>query len=595
MNLYLRFLRYARPYWHLALAASICFVASGFLGAYPIQLFKRAVDVAVGDAPGEADVFFWLALQYILLRVALGGVQLAESYLSKRLVQNVVYDLQGDLYAHLQSLSIGFYETQGSGDIMSRALGDVGAVAGGFMGPLTRLAGELTQLAWALYFLVRIDPRLTAISLAVAPPLGYAVYRFGDRMRVLAGRYRIAQSRLWSFLAENIAGMREIQIFTREERELERFRAHAQEINQLGLQDSLLNATLTFCSGLLFSAGETVILLLGGLSVYGGTMSPGNLTAFLMYLRMLYNPVITISRRYDQIQRTLASAVRVFQVLDRVPEVRDRPGAVPLSPIAGEVRFEHVSFAYHEDREVLHDISLRAAPGETIALVGHSGGGKTTISKLIPRFYDPDRGKVFVDGQDLRDVTLRSLRQQVAVVFQDSFLFNGTVRDNIAYGKPEALEAEIVAAAKAANVHPFVSELPDGYETVIGERGIRLSGGQRQRVTIARALLQDPGILILDEATSAVDSETERLIQEALNRLMHARPETSRPETSGMGTSRPRTSLVIAHRLSTIQHADQILVVEGGQIVEQGRHADLLALGGVYSRLYAEQFRREET
>jgi subfamily B ATP-binding cassette protein MsbA len=608
MNLYLRFLRYARPYWHLALAASICFIASGFLGAYPILLLKQAVDVAVGDAPGEASVFAWLALQYILLRVALGGVQLAESYLSKRLVQNVVYDLQGDLYAHLQSLSLGFYEAQGAGDIMSRALGDVGAVAGGFMGPLTRLAGELTQLAWALFFLTRIDPGLTAISLAVAPPLGYAVYRFGNRMRVLAGRYRVAQSRLWSFLAENLAGMREIQIFTREERELERFRERAQEINQLGLQDALLNATLTFCSGLLFSAGETVILLLGGLSVYGGKMTPGNFTAFLMYLRMLYNPVITVSRRYDQIQRTLASAVRVFEVLDTAPEVRDRPGAVPLPAIAGpaiagparagEVRFEHVSFAYRPDREVLHDVSLCAAPGETIALVGHSGGGKTTISKLIPRFYDPDQGSVLVDGRDLRDVTLRSLRRQIAVVFQDAFLFNGTVRDNIAYGRPGAPQAEIVAAAVAANAHPFVTALPDGYDTVIGERGIRLSGGQRQRVTIARALLQDPRILILDEATSAVDSETERLIQEALSRLIHARPGASRPRPGRPRTADPapalRTSLVIAHRLSTIQHADQILVVEGGRIVERGRHADLLALGGVYSKLYNEQFRREE-
>jgi subfamily B ATP-binding cassette protein MsbA len=406
----------------------------------------------------------------------------------------------------------------------------------------------LTQLAWALFFLLRIDPGLTAISLVVAPPLGYAVYRFGNRMRVLAGRYRIAQSRLWSFLAENIAGMREIQIFTREEHELARFREHTREINRLGLQDSLLNATLTFCSGLLFSTGETVILLIGGLSVYGGTMTPGNLTAFLMYLRMLYNPVITISRRYDQIQRTLASAVRVFEVLDRVPEVHDRPGAVPLSLIAGEVRFERVSFAYRQDREILHDISLRAAPGETIALVGHSGGGKTTISKLIPRFYDPDEGSVLVDGRDLRDVTLRSLRQQIAVVFQDSFLFNGTVRDNIAYGRPEATEAEIVAAAKAANAHPFVIELPNGYETVIGERGIRLSGGQRQRVTIARALLQDPRILILDEATSAVESETERLIQDALSRLMHARLGTSRSEASRPQIDGPRTSLVIAHR-----------------------------------------------
>jgi subfamily B ATP-binding cassette protein MsbA len=575
MSLYLRFLRYARPYWLVALAASLCFVVSGFLGAYPIQLFKRAVDVAVGDAPGDPAVFYWLALQYILLRVVLGGVQLAESYLSKRLVQNVIYDLRSHLYAHMQSLSIGFYETKGSGDIMSRALGDVGAVAGGFMGPLTRLAGELTQLGWALYFLLRIDPRLTLLSLVVAPPLGYAVYRFGNRMRGLAGQFRVAQSRLWSFLAENVAGIREIKIFTREAVELERFQERTRALNRLGLRDSVLNATLTFLTGFLFSAGETVILLLGGLSVYGGGMTPGNLTAFLMYLRLLYNPVITISRRYDQIQRTLAAAVRVFEVLDTPPEIQDRPDAIPLPPLGGEVRFEGVGFSYRPDREILHEVSFFAAPGQMIALVGHSGGGKTTIGKLIPRFYDPDEGVVRVDGRDLRTVALRSLREQVAVVFQESHLFNGTVRDNIRYGRLDATGAEIVAAARAANVHPFVLELPEGYDTVIGERGVRLSGGQRQRVAIARALLKDPRILILDEATSAVDSETERLIQEALSRLL-----------------RGRTSFVIAHRLSTVQHADQILVVEDGQIVERGRHDDLLAMGGVYSRLYAEQFRR---
>jgi subfamily B ATP-binding cassette protein MsbA len=294
-----------------------------------------------------------------------------------------------------------------------------------------------------------------------------------------------------------------------------------------------------------------------------------------MYLRLLYNPVITISRRYDQIQRTLAAAVRVFEVLDTPPEIQDRPGAVILPSLAGEVRFDQVGFCYRPDREVLHEVSFNAAPGQMIALVGHSGGGKTTISKLIPRFYDPDEGVVRVDGWDLRDVALRSLREQIAVVFQESHLFNGTVRDNIRYGRLDATEAEIVAAARAANVHPFVVELPERYDTVIGERGVRLSGGQRQRVAIARALLKDPRILILDEATSAVDSETERLIQEALERLL-----------------RGRTSFVIAHRLSTVQHADQILVVEQGRIVERGQHDELVAAGGVYSRLYAEQFDR---
>jgi subfamily B ATP-binding cassette protein MsbA len=569
MVLYLRFLRYAKPYWHLALAASICLVASGFLGAFPILLFKRSVDVAVGDAPGNAATFYRLALLYILLRVALGGMQLAEAYLTRRLVQRVVFDLRSELFAHLQSLSISFYETKGAGDIMSRALGDVGAVASGFMGPLTRLAGELAQLAWALFFLLRIDPRLTLLSLAIAPPLGYAVYRFGASMRELAQQMRLEQSKLWSFLAESIAGIREIKTYLREGYELARFQDTSHQIDHLGLRDALLNATLTFCSGLLFSVGEMVILLVGGLSVYGARMTAGNLTAFLMYLRMLYNPVITISRRYDQTQRTLASAVRVFELLDTEPQIVDRPGAEELSSVKGTLSFEEVCFRYQDEQAVLQQVSFSAAPGEMVALVGRSGGGKTTLSKLILRLYDPTSGVVRVDGRDLRDVTVRSLRQQIAVVFQEPFLFDGTIRENIAYGRLDASEDEIVQAAQAANAHAFVMELPKGYDTIVGPRGIRLSGGQRQRVAIARALLKDPRILILDEATSSVDSETERQIQEALERLLHS-----------------RTSVVIAHRLSTILHADKILVVEKGRIAESGRHAELLATDGVYKELW---------
>jgi subfamily B ATP-binding cassette protein MsbA len=324
---------------------------------------------------------------------------------------------------------------------------------------------------------------------------------------------------------------------------------------------------------LLFSAGETVILLLGGLSVYQGPMTPGMLTAFLMYVRMLYNPVITISRRYDQTQRTLASAVRVFEILDTPPAITDKADAVPLVTVKGKITFDNVSFRYREEQEVLNSISFTAEPGSIVALVGHSGGGKTTISKLIPRFYDPDQGSIRIDDYDLRDVTVYSLRQHIAMVFQEPFLFNGSVRDNITYSNPEAPEDMIIDAAKAANAHDFIMALPEQYNTQLGERGIKLSGGQRQRVAIARALLKNPRILILDEATSSVDSETEQLIQQALDRLLEG-----------------RTSIVIAHRLSTISHADIILVIEKGRIVEAGTHPQLLAINGVYTRLYNAQY-----
>jgi subfamily B ATP-binding cassette protein MsbA len=291
-----------------------------------------------------------------------------------------------------------------------------------------------------------------------------------------------------------------------------------------------------------------------------------------MYVRMLYNPTITLSRRYDQIQRTLASAVRVFELLDDQPEVKDIPGATKIGHVAGEIRFEHVSFHYQNDQEVLHDINLVARPGEMVALVGRTGGGKTTLGKLIPRFYDPDEGRITLDGRDLREIQVRSLRSQIAVVFQDTFLVSGTIRENLLYGNLAATEGEMVAAARAANVHGFVTDLPEEYDTQIGERGVKLSGGQRQRVAIARALLKDPRILILDEATSSVDSRTERLIQDALSRLLEG-----------------RTSFVIAHRLSTIRHADQILVIEKGRIIERGTHAELLNSRGAYWRLYENQ------
>jgi len=371
--------------------------------------------------------------------------------------------------------------------------------------------------------------------------------------------------------------MNEIQSFVREDYESKRYRRQSRKLMRRNLlavrMVNIFRPTISALRG----AGVAGVLLYGGIQVYQGALKPGDLVAFLLYTRMVYNPVVNLSLIYDTLQQALASAERVFEILDRRPKIKDTPQAIKMPQMAGAVEFRNVFFSYGRNEAVLEQINFAVQPGEVVALVGPSGGGKTTLVKLICRFYDPTRGQVLIDGRDIRTVTLSSLRRQVGVVFQESFLFHGTVRENISYGKLSASYEEIVAAAWAANAHQFIVNLPDEYDTAVGERGEQLSGGERQRVTIARALLSDPRILILDEATSSVDAEAEMLIQSALERLMEG-----------------RTTFIIAHRLSTVINADRIFVLAEGKIVEQGTHYELLAAGGLYAGLYETQIQVED-
>ncbi len=498
--------------------------------------------------------------------------------------QNVAYDLRNALYAKLQSLSFSYHDRAETGQLLTRAVSDVDRVRFLTGRALVRLVEALTLLLGIAVAMILLHPTLALVTLVVVPLLVHRALVFGRRYRPLAQAIQQQLSALTAFLEQNLRGARIVKAFAQERAEIQRFEKENAALFGLNVSAARVRALNLPLLRLLVNTATVLILLYGGSLVMDGGLTIGALVAFTTYVGQLLIPVRRLGMIIPAISQALASSERIFEILDAPSEVADRPDAEPLGPVQGHIRFEHVHFAYFGRHRVLEDVDFEVQPGQVVALLGTTGSGKSTIINLIPRFYDPTRGRILIDGRDIRGVTLASLRRQIGIVLQDTTLFAATVRENIAFGRPDATEEEIVAAARSAAAHDFIMELPQQYDTRIGERGVTLSGGQKQRIAIARAILKDPRILILDDATSSVDAETEALIQEALARLMEG-----------------RTTFIIAQRLSTIRRADLVLVLENGRIVARGRrtaehtaHEELLRTCGLYAEIYYRQLRPQE-
>ncbi|WP_373325457.1 lipid A export permease/ATP-binding protein MsbA [Sporomusa paucivorans] len=571
MNLYLRLLQYIRPYLPRFIAAIICIlVASGTNLVLPWIIQNVIDDVLTAKDMYKLNI---IAVGIVAVYLLRGFFFFGQNYLMSYIGQRVVIDIREGLYRHFQRLSLSYFEKRQTGSIMSYVTNDVAALQNALVESVIELVTESAILIGSMAAMFYIHWKLALLTLITMPLVAQAINIFGKRLRTAS---RITQERaadITSVLQETISAVRVIKSFVREEYEIGRFNRENYSNFRAQMKTAQLSATLTPIIEFLGAIGVTLIIWYGGREVIYGNLSSGALIAFLIYVVNITNPIKRLSRVYSNIQRALAAAQRVFDVLDTEPEIKDMPGAKELPRITGRLTFEQVNFSYKPGEMALADVSLTVEPGQMVAIVGPSGAGKTTIANLIPRFYDPMSGRITIDGYDIKTVTLASLREQIGIVPQETVLFNGSVYENILYGDLKAGEEAIIAAAKAANAHEFIVGMPEGYNTQIGERGSKLSGGQRQRIAIARAILKDPRVLILDEATSALDTESEKLVQDALDKLMVN-----------------RTSFVIAHRLSTVQRADIILVMDKGRIIERGIHEQLLTAGGLYSKLYQVQF-----
>lgn len=575
MNLYFRALKYIKPYWKRGLAAGICTIIAAGGTAYLPFVIKDMVDQVLSEK--NTTMLNWIVLSIIVVFVIRGIAYYGQSYLMNYVGQRVIIDIRKAVFEKLQRLSMSFYDKHKTGTIMSYVTNDVSALQSAMVDNVVEMITETVILVASIVMMIYLDWKLFLVTFATFPVVLFFIDSFGKRIRKSGSRIQEAAADITSVLQEVASSPRVIKSFVREGYEVERFDKENMNNFRANMKYAQLSSTLTPTIEFVAAVGVSIILWYGGNSVINGSITAGSLVAFLTYAVNISNPIKRLSRVIGNIQKALAAAQRVFDVLDLPEDIKNAPDAKALPPVKGDVRFKDVCFAYNESEEVLSHVSFEVKPGEMIAFVGPSGAGKSTVASLLPRFYDATNGSITIDGEDIRKVTLDSLREQVGIVPQETVLFNGSVYDNILYGRLDATREEVEAAAKAANAHDFIMQLPNGYETMLGDRGMNISGGQRQRISIARAILKNPQILILDEATSALDTESERVVQEALDRLMVG-----------------RTSFVIAHRLSTIKNADKIMVLEKGQLIEQGNHDELMAMDGLYAHLYKIQYRSKE-
>ena len=571
-----RVFSYFLPYWALALVVLACIGVAAALGLVPALVTQQLINYLTG--PHGQFGYVALLIGLLVGSSLVGGlIGVAQSYFSNRISQSIMFDLRNQLFDRVLKQSIAFFTATRTGDVMSRLSNDVNGVQSVVSDTIFSLVNNVVILVSTVVLMFVLDWKLTIAALLVLPAFLLPTRRVGKAtfQARKATQGKLAEMTAYMQETLGISGMQLVKAFVKQAAETFRFRKLNDELRVLNIRQSMIGRWFFMLMGVLGTAGPAVLWLFGGYLVVTGQESLGTVVTFAtVLLARLYGPVGSLANMQVNVVGSLALFQRIFEYMDLPVEIDEKPDGVRLQQARGAVQFDHVVFRYPSgDKPALKDVSFRIEPGQLAAIVGPTGAGKTTVTSLLPRFYDPQLGAVRLDGYDVRDLTLESMGKQIGMVFQDTFLFHASIRENLLYAKPEATEAEMIAAAKAAYIHDFIQSLPQGYDTVVGERGHRLSGGEKQRVAIARVILKDPRVLILDEATSNLDSESEHLIQVAL-----------RPLFAG------RTSLVIAHRLSTILAADVILVMDQGELVEQGRHSDLLKQDGLYARLYHRQF-----
>lgn len=567
-----RILGYFRPYRRQVMLVTTSIALAALAGAAPPLFIKRIVDHSIPKH--QVGELAWLCGGMVVGPLLAGLLGVAHKYLAAWIGEQVMYDLRLELFAHVQRQSLAFFAKAKPGEVISRVLTDVQGIGQALQDNLVKLLQNVLTLSVSVVLLVVLDFRLAVVALSALPLFVFPAKRVGRQRKQLKKQTQARMAELTGILMEtlSVSGVLLIKVFGARKRETQRLREKALELQSASLRQNLVGRWFQMLMKLFEDLGPALVYAVGGYLVISGEAGLGTVLAFVALLKKLYSPASDLAGVHVDIVTSYGYFERVLAVLDLEPAIKNAPGAIALTDVQGALTFEKVSFSYGDEAPTLSDIDLAIEPGESVAVVGPSGAGKSTLAALTLRLYDPTAGRILLDGHDYREIKLKTLRQHIAVVSQETYLFHATIADNLRYARPEATQAELEQAARAAQIHDFIASLPEGYATLVGERGYRLSGGERQRIAIARAILADPKILILDEATSALDSANERLIQAALEPLL-----------SG------RTSLIIAHRLSTIQKANRIVSIDQGRIVEVGNHRTLLERRGLYARLYEQQ------